>query len=43
MVRHNDTIIGFFDNEMDATDALNGYAMENNIEIGDILDTLQIK
>lgn len=42
MVRHNETIIGFFGNQMDADDALNGYSMDNNIEIGDTLDILQI-
>ncbi len=42
LVRHNDTIVGIFDNENDATDAMHGYQMQNDIAIDDTLDVLQL-
>lgn len=42
LVRHNNTIVGIFDNEFDATDAKNGYEMQNDIQINDTLDILKL-
>lgn len=42
LVRHNDTIVGVFDNEFDANDALSGYQMTNDIQLNDVLDILQV-
>lgn len=42
LVRHNTLIVGIFDNEFDANDALNGYQMQNDIQLDDTLDVLQI-
>jgi len=42
MVHHNDTIVGFFDNDVDANDALHGYQMQNQIDINDTLEILKI-
>lgn len=42
LVRHNNTIVGIFDNEGDAQDAKNGYEMQNDIKLDDALDILQL-
>lgn len=42
LVRHNDKIIGIFEDEFEAVDAKNGYSLQNDIEIDDTLDVLQL-
>lgn len=42
LARHNNTIIGIFDNEADANDAMHGYQMQNDISLDDTLDILQL-
>ena len=42
MVHHNDTIIGFYDTNSDAIDALNAYQMSNTIDLNDVLEILSI-
>lgn len=42
LVRHNETIIGIFDNELDANDAMNGYQMQNTIQLDDTLEIIQV-
>jgi len=38
IARHNNTIIGIFDNQNDAQDAINGYTMSKNTSIDDTLE-----
>ncbi len=42
LVRHNDKIVGIFDNEFDAQDSLQGYQMQNQLDLNDTLDILKI-
>lgn len=42
MARHNDMIIGFYGNKDDANYALDGYKMEQSIDINDELEVRQI-
>lgn len=37
-----DIIIGWFDNEMDATDAMNAYHMQNTVDLNDVVEVRQI-
>ena len=43
LVRYNTTIVGIYDTESDATDALNAYQMDNTIDINDTLDILNLQ
>lgn len=42
LVRHNDKIIGIFNDEDSANDALHGYELENNVKIDDDLSILKV-
>lgn len=42
LVRHNEKIIGIFDNEDDANDAMHGYELNNDVEIDDVLDVINV-
>lgn len=42
MVRHNDTIVGIFSDEVDANAALHEYETKNNIQLDDILDIIRV-
>ena len=41
IARHNNTIIGIFDTQADAQDAINGYTMSTNVDLNDTLDIWQ--
>lgn len=42
LARHNETIIGIFTTESDAQDAINGYQIDNNIDLQDILEVIPL-
>ncbi len=42
LVRHNETIVGVFDNQNDAEDARKGYEMQHNINLGDNVGILKL-
>ncbi len=39
---HNTLIIGFFNDQPSATQALRGYQMDNTIDLNDVLDVRQL-
>lgn len=39
---HNSLIIGFFNDQASATQALQGYQMDNTIDLNDVLDVGQL-
>ena len=42
IAHHNETIIGFYDNQGDAQNAINGYQMTTPIAIDDTLEVLKV-
>lgn len=42
VVHHNDKIIGFFDNYGDASNAMSGYMLGNQIQIDDTIEILTV-